>query len=470
MLSGQKVYRTITARVAEARERLDAATAKSEAARRDLAEVRRAETRTLAELAKVRLGELDGDRIAAELDAADREALAQLADRDRERDRLAAALAAGARDLAAMMAQRASLREGRDAAAGAHESRAAATMQRLGEDDGYRTQLGHVEFITAQAAEANEKARRAEADRIEKGKPYEADKLFTYLWRRRYRFPEYRPVALFGPLFGPLLRALDSWVARLCGYDGAHRDYGMLLEIPVRLRAHADAVAAEAEAEAEKLRELQQEAMAADGVPELLTRLEAAQQELDELDQRIGQAEAEQDRLGLEQAAVSAGNDPWSARARQAIEAQLQREDILTLHRDAAATPTPRDDELVLQVSALRTRKDGLAIACAEAEAEQARAKTAFDGVDDLSRRFRRRDFESSNSMFDSDFDIGDLLAGILGGGLRSGDAWSTLRRRQRWRSSSSSSSSGGLFGGFGGSSRSSGFGGFGGGGFSSGG
>ena len=86
-----------------------------------------------------------------------------------------------------------------------------------------------------EAAEA--KAAQAERDLEEKRQPYEADPLFMYLWRRKFGTPEYRSKGL--------VRSLDRKVARLIEFDGARRNYAVLVELPVRLREHADRLRAE---------------------------------------------------------------------------------------------------------------------------------------------------------------------------------------------------------------------------------
>lgn len=79
---------------------------------------------------------------------------------------------------------------------------------------------------------AEDKAAQAEADRAEKRKPYEADPLFMYLWRRRFGTSDYRA--------GSLVRYLDRKVAHLIGFEDARVNYAMLMDLPDRLREHAD--------------------------------------------------------------------------------------------------------------------------------------------------------------------------------------------------------------------------------------
>jgi hypothetical protein len=91
---------------------------------------------------------------------------------------------------------------------------------------------------TAQMLEAAEaKAVQADKDLQEKRRPYEADPLFMYLWRRRFGTPEYRGKGL--------ARYLDRRVATLIAFDGARRNYAVLIELPTRLQEHAERLRAE---------------------------------------------------------------------------------------------------------------------------------------------------------------------------------------------------------------------------------
>ncbi len=87
-----------------------------------------------------------------------------------------------------------------------------------------------------QVARAEAKAVQAEADREEKRRPYEADPLFMYLWRRRYGTREYRA--------SNLVRYFDRKVAHLIGFETARINYAMLMELPDRLREHAESLRA----------------------------------------------------------------------------------------------------------------------------------------------------------------------------------------------------------------------------------
>lgn len=427
MLSGTRVLDQITEQVTAA-EREVARTGAHLRELQDQQGAQRAEeARALARLAAVRLGELAADRIRSGLDAADEQALELLRQRQQMRQQLQQDIGQSTARLLQLADRRRQALLARDSAAAAHQQCAKAALQRLGEDEVYQLQRGHVEQLTQQAGQAETKAQQAEADRERKREPYERDRLFSYLWRRRYGFPEYRA--------WPLFRTLDGWVARLCRYDTAHRDYGMLLAIPVRLRQHAAAVAATAKAATEQLAAMEQAALAAAGAPALAEAAQQRDRELEAAGAAIDAAETAHDELLQRQAESDRGGDEQSQRAARAIEQQLQREDVATLRRDALATPTAADDELVQFIGTLRQQQQQLEAAITEAAVPHQRAQQALAEMQDLRRRFRQENFDADQSVFAPGLDLGTLLGGILSGALRSGTGWSQLRRHQRYRS-----------------------------------
>jgi hypothetical protein len=118
-------------------------------------------------------------------------------------------------------------------------------------------------------AEAEQKVRQAEADRDEKRRPYEADPLFMYLWRRGYGTRSYRA--------NRLVRYFDRKVAHLIGFETARINYAMLMQLPIRLREHVDRLKNEASDQGHVLRLLDE----AEQKPELHVLLERTTPEPD---------------------------------------------------------------------------------------------------------------------------------------------------------------------------------------------
>ncbi|MCA8942099.1 MAG: hypothetical protein KDB80_06015, partial [Planctomycetes bacterium] len=128
-----------------------------------------------------------------------------------------------------------------------------------------------------------------------------------------------------------------------------------------------------------------------------------------------------------------------------------------------------------------RVREDleAVGVRVRDLEANHERAAEAVADLREIRRRFRKRDFDSDESRFDSRFDFGAIAADILSGALVLGDAWGRVKRRQRFRRRHTSDGAsaaiqvlGNIVGSLGSSSnsRGGGFGGFGGGGFRTGG
>jgi hypothetical protein len=494
---GDEIYRDITRDVTRAQNAVDRLTLESQRIQSLIEEARAGEARQLAALARIRLEELAADRVAGGLDAADRRALQILEQRQANLAGIAAALAASVRRQQELDRDREVARVARDAALSARDDQVDATLDRLGDVPAYQAQLARVERATSQAAHATEKAQRSENDRTTKRQPYENDKLFSYLWKRRFKFPEYRAM--------PLFRTLDGWVAGLCHYESAHRDYGMLLAIPDRLRAHAEQLVEVAATDAKALAELESAAYEKDGVPALNDALETAVDDLARAEKNVDEEEDRHESTMNERAALESGDDVHSRGALAVLTAQIEHEDVVTLRRDAERTPTAADDTAVSAIADHREQERDLQPKLEKIRAEVKEAMTNLKDTQKLRREFRNRGYDSSNSVFDDEFDIGGLLGGLAIGALAFGDVWSQFGRNQRFRrsrrrsssganlamgilggllssalsGSSSSSSSGSSFGGggsfggaFGGGGFSSGggFGGGGGGGFSTGG
>lgn len=471
---GRDVYEDLDRSLTQARGEVDRAGTALQKATAEIEKIRADEVRELSKLAGVRLGELEAHRITEGLDRADRRAL-QLLERKRAAiEGVARSIAESERLQQELAAERTGARQARDRALATHDEQVEATRARVSATEEHEFQSSRVEAAVGQASRAEEKAQQAEVDRREKGRSYEESKLFSYLWDRRYRFPEYRA--------NRVSRALDDWVAGLCRYERYHRDYAMLLEIPKRLRSHADQLRQIATTETEALQKIERDALAADGVPALAEALESREAELAAIEKRIDEEEQRHAGLVAERAVLESGRDDSTVEALTTLGLQLESEDVATLRADAARTDSREDDALVANIASLRSRSQSLQAELEPLRDRQRDALSALRNLEDLRRRFRQHGYDAADSVFDSSFDISDLLGGLLRGALV-GDVWGRLGRHQRFRRRSSSSSStgwsvlgsvlssggGGGFGG-GGFSTGGGFGGGGGGGFSTGG
>ena len=240
------------------------------------------------DLARLRVNLLAAGKIVQALDAGEQRVMQLLQVRKQAFDELLGKVSDSGQQRLTLEAERNQQSLRVDEAAERLDKAEAATQQRLEQDEGYREQLEKAREAERIAGHAEEKARLAEQDRREKGKPYEDDALFSYLWERGFGTSKYHA--------NPLTRLLDAWVARLVGYQDARPNYHMLLEIPVRLGEHAQSVRARADQEYQTLEALELKAREEDGIPPLQEALDEAEKELAENDTQLEQQQQSQQR------------------------------------------------------------------------------------------------------------------------------------------------------------------------------
>jgi DNA repair exonuclease SbcCD ATPase subunit len=387
------------------------------------------------ELAKFRLDDLQAQQVISRLDEADQAVLSLLEKVKQSRADLDEQLKSSIARQRQLETQRQELEGQRDGAGEAVQHQLEQTHSRLKETEAYRQQQQRAQDAAAVANHADEKASRAEKDRTDKGKPYEADRLFMYLWNRRYLTPDYRG--------GWFSRQLDAWVARLIDFQRNRGNYYMLLELPLRLREHATKVQQTAQLEAQALQTMERQAAAVDGIPALQAKVQEAEKQLKQHDADIAAEEARHQEILQKQAAFNAGTDPMTQQIIDLESAALEKEPLPSLYQKARATPRPEDDVIVAQLQQLQQHQDQI-----EAEIKsvnnivQQRQKDMGE-LEEVRRRYRQNGYDSYNSRFPGDFSLEVLLGQMLGGMMNSDMVWREIGRHQQ------SSPSGGDFGGF---------------------
>ena len=419
MISGRQALATIEQTIGQARGeegRLDAAL---KSAADQMARLRAERMDAFRALARLKLDTMTRDGMVRALDAAERQALDLLAQRRQAFERL-------------MERRRAAEQAVKDREAERH-AKAAALEEALKPIAALRQQVeaqvraspewtaqrARIEDAPTIAAEAEKKAAQADADRETKRKPYEADPLFMYLWRKKFGTAEDRS--------GPLVRFFDRRVARLVGYDKARANYVLLNEIPQRLREHAERMKAEIANGRERLTALERESLVKAGIGPLAVRARAAKADLDQAERQLAEAKAALAALDREHdASVLQGEGPYRDAIELLATADAQ-ENLQALYREAIGTPTPEDDAIVRRIEAA----DG-AIRRAEREMDGLRAR-----LRDLAQRratiererdvFRQQGYDQPYGRFDNGSTIGKVLGGILGGVIGSAVLRDTL-------------------------------------------
>ena len=262
------------------------------------------------------------------------------------------------------------------------------------------------------ASEADKKAAQAEINREQKKNPFLSDRLFMYLWQRKFGTSDYSS--------GFFVRYFDAKIATLINYREARANYAMLNQIPERLRDHANRVGAELSAERQKLAAFEQDRLIAAGGGPLQKKAAEAKQALDSSEAQVAEARQRLEVLDQQYHAI-AGRDNNGAFTK-AIELMAEndsRDDVRTLYREAARTRTDADRAIVEKI-------DRLTQLIAPAEQEIAKLRGQISEVaarraeiDQARREFRQRGYDYPGTTFGNETTINDVLGGILEGAMK---------------------------------------------------
>ena len=221
------------------------------------------------------------------------------------------------------------------------------TAERIKADAAWQAAKAAVDAAEKIAANADQKAAHAEADLAAKGKPYEDDPLFIYLWQKKHGQAEDRS--------GYLVRFFDRKVAVLVGYQDARANYAMLQEIPARLREHAKGKHADLDAAKAQLADVERRALVADGVEAAEARVERADAVMKAAEEAVAKTTAELQQIEAErEREVGSGEDSAYSGAIDLLAQALAREDLNQLYQEALQTPAKEDEQAIEAISQAR--------------------------------------------------------------------------------------------------------------------
>jgi chromosome segregation ATPase len=458
MITGRDTLQEINDHVLQSQSQIENADREMDKLTSHLNRLRIEEAEQFRQLARFRLDEMNAGHMAARLDKAHHAVPAFLDQHKQALTELGNKLEQVKQSQQKLEQQRESLIDARDKAVEDLQRQLEKSKEKLEQDENYRLQQEKAVRAAKVTRRADEKASQSEADLASKGKPYQEDSIFMYLWQRRYMTPDYRANAI--------IRSLDNWVARLIDYRETRTDYHMLNELPLRLREHADQAAEEAKHQQQALQALERKAAEKDGVGTLQTALEKAETQLQQINDEIETHEKRYQELLGEKAAFAAGEDKYTQKAVGVLVAELEREDTIELYRQAQATPRPEDDAIVMQLHKLQQEQKETNERISGLKADRQQQRKALEELTKLRGKFRRSNYDTRYSSFPSNLGLGVLLGEMLRGGRSSGSAWDRIGDTQKWDLpdiGGSGGSGGGGFGGFGGFGSGGGFGGGGG-------
>jgi hypothetical protein len=380
LITGLEALHRLDQLAARSRDEFEISVQAAEAGRGRRAQLSRLKADAYAQLAKMRLAGLkagDVERIST----AEKRALDLLDKHAQHVAKLEADAANAAAALSDLEARRRIAEAEVEATHDAYEHQVEQTEERIKSDTTYLGLTGALENARAIAQRASMKCDLAKTDREEKGRPYEADPLFQYLWKRKFRTSGYRA--------GNITRMLDGWVAKVSGYDAAHLNFARLTELPDRLAEHVAQMNADAETAVQAIEAFEAEALRRDGADMLADRLKAAKAALGAVDAELAAAEERHGALRKAREAAATGDDGPEADARRELEAALAATSIPDLRVLAAETTTPDDDKVVDALVKLRTEELQVEIGWRKEDAVPTRRRNRTEALESARRNFR---------------------------------------------------------------------------------
>lgn len=302
----------------------------------------------------------------------------------------------------------------------------AKVQHQLKNDAGYLAQLDQARAAESVALEANAKVEDAQSDMDEKAEPYQADRLFMYLWERHYATTQYKA--------GLFARFMDGFVARTIDYEPARVNFWNLTEIPKRLAEHAASVTQLADDQHMQVQQLELSALEMAGQRNLEVNLEAQRQQLDAQDDILEDHETELNNKLEQRAQYLAGEDQYMVQCVAQLTDALDHQDLRAIHRYVVATNSPTDDQLVIELQGVDARLDTLAEGLADVRGLHEKKLSRLKELEQVRRNFKNSRFDDVRSGFGNE----SLLAGVLGqflqGVVNGSDLWTVIKRNQRYR------------------------------------
>ncbi|WOI54428.1 hypothetical protein [Parvularcula sp. LCG005] len=414
-----KMDRTLS----DLREQMRGAVQAADAADARLAHIRETQLNVYRDLATIRMDLIQTGGSQTELDQAHARARDLLAEHDRFIAREARKLETAAATIGALEEQRESLNSAHYTALTRYEKKVAEVEASLQTDATYRDLSEAFDKADAVAERARQKLLIAQTDREEKGKPYDEDPLFSYLWKRRFRTADYKA--------SPITRMLDNWVARICQYDKAYLNYNRLVELPLRLAEHVEMVEAAADAAQDRLEDAEQAALEKAGAERLRQGADSIAKDIVALDQKIESAEEEHRALTTQHdRAVRAEAGP-AVEAKSLLTESLRLASVRDLRSLAAETVSLADDRMVDELIRLRSEYDRSAAMAEDATALPGRLRDDLARMEDLRRRFKKSRYDSHFTVFDATM-FEDILASVVRDRLNADGAMKRLKRAAR--------------------------------------
>lgn len=392
-----------------------------------LAENRQQQARAIKHIAHIRLSSISDGSLLERLSTADQQALTLLEERKQTLNALDKTIQSHEHKQASLEGERQLLLTQANNRGDDLAKKETVIQNTLQKDQDYIAALAQAKEADDIADEAERKAHDSAESLEEKGKLYQADELFMYLWGRKYGTTEYKN-------YNPITRLLDGWIARKAKYHQARANYWNIQEIPKRLIQHASGVREQAEAFIDDIQALEEQALESGGAKTIQADLEKLRTNIDACDNNITIAEKNMNALLFQHGQFSSADDPQMQRCLDILKTAMQHQSITGLRQIVIATRSAEDDHLLDDLNRFQNHyhdiKDDIDSLRGAHNIKLSRLKE----LEDVRRNFKRHRFDDTRSGFGNDAVVGSILGQFLEGLVNGSEVWRVIQRNQRHR------------------------------------
>lgn len=287
-------------------------------------------------------------------------------------------------------------------------------------------ELSQKALASEQELQRNEqRVEESQREAAEKLPAYENSRLFKYLADRDFGTSRYKKRGL--------TRRLDRWVARLVDFQKAKKGYDFLKVTPELMAAEVERRRSEFNGLMESIEEIQkaesdeigltarlEEGMKVGKLRDaLLAKIEAEQDELNELDERIEK--------------LASDDNEFYDQAVEKVKAFLAGMHQSALESVTRSTPQQKDDQIFSELKWLNNRVIQARQEVSGLQDQQAGLHRGMTDMADLSRRFRMAEFDSRRSIFPAGFDPRRDIDSLVRGEVGKERVWEQIRKHQRF-------------------------------------
>ncbi len=290
----------------------------------------------------------------------------------------------------------------------------------------YTTTLEGIKQLQSTYYKAREKTEQAKENRKLKGKAYQDDPLFMYLWRRKFGSQEYKA--------NRLTRYFDKKISQLVGYNDARANYAVLLEIPVRLEEHLNRLGDKKDLQQSKL-----DTIIADKIKQLAGRdlyneLKTARETEKSFHQEAEHLGAELSEITGQMNLYVEGQDHIFKKAIDITAEFIEQDNLEELRRLARQTRTAQDDEIIAALRSIDRDDSELQREISVKKLELGRLFDRKQELIQIAADFRRSHYDDPGSIFDQSGNLEIVLEELLRGAITGADYWTRAQRHHRWR------------------------------------